>query len=237
MEYEQGLSLSPRNFREIGFVSALPLWHSPYSQNGVESSLLPHDFTVSRAMEKRNVNGSNREIAPLEAVIGRVPQNSIFAKNASIIMSSVHYRLQNHGFPPGLSKQAPFLQPNASSEKGALSLPYASGLRASSELSISDSLTWQLDDPAIVSSQLNPSASASQNQTDANWKPVFGSVSPVDLLQQIWRSGSNAPPFDGHVASYSHYAAQTNSPNNVATSSNQRQTIRDSSLHSASQTD
>ncbi|KER27009.1 hypothetical protein T265_05843 [Opisthorchis viverrini] len=145
--------------------------------------------------------------------------------------------LSNHGFPPGLSKQAPFLQPNASSEKGALSLPYASGLRASSELSISDSLTWQLDDPAIVSSQLNPSASASQNQTDANWKPVFGSVSPVDLLQQIWRSGSNAPPFDGHVASYSHYAAQTNSPNNVATSSNQRQTIRDSSLHSASQTD
>ncbi|TGZ64984.1 hypothetical protein CRM22_006083 [Opisthorchis felineus] len=67
--------------------------------------------------------------------------------------------LSNHGFPPGLSKQAPFLQPtfsNASSEKGGLSLPYGIGLKASSELSISDSLTWQLDDPAIVSSQLNP---------------------------------------------------------------------------------
>ncbi|KAG5446791.1 CCR4-NOT transcription complex subunit 4 [Clonorchis sinensis] len=216
---------------------------SPDLANGSATNRLPSSATFPEGLLDSSavLSAAASILFPAAAAVQlQSKSNEFLSSGPPPIRQNDVTGLSNHGFPPGLSKQAPFLQPtfsNASSEKGGLSLPYASGLRASSELSISDSLTWQLDDPAIVSSQLNASASASQNQTDTNWKPVFGSVSPVDLLQQIWRSGSNVPPFDGHVASYSHYAAQTNSPNNVATSSNQRQTIRDSSLHSASQTD
>ncbi|CAL8093090.1 unnamed protein product [Calicophoron daubneyi] len=142
--------------------------------------------------------------------------------------------LQNCNFPPGLSKQGAFLLSQGLSdnpaETGMFGVSSTGGVNQSPDLpSTAPPLTWQLDDPAIVSSQLSPSASVSLNQN--SWKPLSGTPS-TDLLQQLWRSGPNVQPmFDSHlVTPFSFNNSQKS--NSSISNGNQGQQIRESSLHS-----
>ncbi|KAA3682229.1 CCR4-NOT transcription complex subunit 4 [Paragonimus westermani] len=140
----------------------------------------------------------------------------------------------NYNFPPGLPKQAPF----------PLHL-------AVSEASSDKSLFNNLPNPSAGTSKDSPEVSSSVTSgnsvlSTSTWKPSSDSNSPIDLLQQLWRSGSGVQSassatqaqsslFDAHLSSAYGFSTQNGSPTDQP-NSHRQQILRDPSLHPASNT-
>ncbi|KAF5399677.1 hypothetical protein PHET_06546 [Paragonimus heterotremus] len=160
----------------------------------------------------------------------------------------------NYNFPPGLPKQSSFplhlAVSEAPSDKSLFNnFPNSSAgtSKDSPEIPSSvSSLTWNLDDPAIVSSQLTAMTSGNSVLPTSTWKPSSDSNSPIDLLQQLWRSGSGIQSsssatqpqsslFDAHLTSAYSFSTQNGSPTGQP-NNHRQQILRDPSVHPASNT-
>ncbi|CAH8846145.1 unnamed protein product [Trichobilharzia szidati] len=102
----------------------------------------------------------------------------------------------------------------------------------SSDHPASSVVTWQLDDPAIVSSRLSSTSLSNcivkNNQVPSTWKPPCNLSSPPNLLEQIWRTTPNFQSFfDPSLASS--YMSQSGYKNQ-----NQSQQSRDTVIHHSS---
>ncbi|KAF6778121.1 hypothetical protein AHF37_02448 [Paragonimus kellicotti] len=133
----------------------------------------------------------------------------------------------NYNFPPGLPKQSSFplhlAVSEASSDKSLFNnLPNSNAgtSKDSSEIPLSvSSLTWNLDDPAIVSSQL----------TAKLWRSGSGVQSSSSATQP------QSSLFDAHLTSAYSFPTQNGSPTGQP-NNHRQQILRDPSLHPASNT-
>ncbi|THD27254.1 CCR4-NOT transcription complex subunit 4 [Fasciola hepatica] len=146
--------------------------------------------------------------------------------------------LTNYSLPPGLSKPMPGLLQQELSEVSVDRNTFpgsVSGMVSSSETAGNNTpLTWQLDDPAIVSSQLAPmDNTADFSQSSSVWKNAPTLSPSAELIQQLWRSGAGLSPIFGpHLAPGLGFPSSNQNSGHAAVA--QRTTLRDSSLQSAS---
>ncbi|VDP77355.1 unnamed protein product [Echinostoma caproni] len=224
-------SSAPSNFDLSTFFNQLcrhsPFFSSLAAQSASDwSSVFGCNGSMTSGGSNNGVRPSGNSPDPLmDSVNSTALAAAAAAAAASVLLPSVQFptrsdvlsnedssqiNLTNYNLPPGLSKPMQNLLQQELSDVQTNRNVFSgttSGVGSSSEPTVSNTpLTWQLDDPAIVSSQLAP---------------------------ELWRSSSGMSPiFGSHLAPGLGFPSCNQ--NNSTAAVTQRTTLRDSTLQSAS---